>query len=333
MAIAAGITVCATALIVIARAAKSADRPLMIGLLAAFLLLIAVTPVSWRGWVDWIPLVIIGLVIIAGNYRNLGVKETMIIGAVLAAVAGVTAVMRALIPGGVFSIVLGGLGLLSIVPIAISATNLARMRRATTLVRGAVAKRVGIGGTVVGESVISPPLHALDVPWWTATICQGVIVTRGELRIETSLGPVIIETDGATLDFSTDHYKHVSYDDLRTLVDQLDDEAAKKAAAVTLLPDGSERRDFTGQMLLHWLPKGADAYVVGTPEWERAVPELATYRDTPWVPVFRASGRKLHIADRPGDQARRDAWVDMAAWSACAAACAVILTLQRMGVA
>lgn len=324
----AAIVAAGVVLAVAARGVGAKGRGWVIALIAMTLAGIVLVPASVRDWADWFPLAVFGVGMVFALLSEMSLD--LLIGAFVCIVLGAffTILLRWLIPGGFITLVLGMMGGIALVPAVMSVANARRARRAAALEPGKQAGRVGIGGAVVGDDAKVPMTPDLQAAWWTIEVIDGVRISSGALHIDTPLGPALIDVNGATFDFEMSHVTYEEFDDCLALLDKLgaDDDAMKRAR-------DSDASKEPGQATIHYLPAETEVYAVGRPEWEQALPRAGGYRDSQWVPVFRAAASPLHVVDRPSERARREAVIDAVAWFACAAACLSIIALQRLGLA
>lgn len=322
----------------------SAVAVLIVSILAANLL--RATDRAWGALIVGVPL--IGLLAVP---RDLWGGETrwLIGGGLLAALlvfslaSSVLTALRwlaavALVSSGAFfawlalPVVLIGYAVGALFGIGFAAVRMRSLRLATSIRHDGTPRRVSLGGTTRGPVVPPPPGAELaEAVWWAAQVGQDEL-TSGRLVLDSPSGKVVVDGAEQTFDFRVDHWRQVDYtSELELYVALgLSEQEARAKVDKKYTGLGSEARakeETTAKSYtVHWLPADQPVYVIGVPDWEQLA-EDGGYRDSPWVPVFRKTTTRPHLVDRPIQQARRDAWFDVFAWTLVALASAAIFAL------
>lgn len=221
------------------------------------------------------------------------------------------------VPGGTIVVLLGLCAILAYVSARQERGRLVSLMKAALLEPGEDKQiEVAVIGPATARGVRHPGTGEPVAAWWAR-----VVDARGErAHTASSETPVTIETESgnALADLST---VEVSLTEVPSTTVSGDD-ARALAASFGCTDIG----DLT--VTISHIKPGASVFVKGVPVWE-ASREGGGYRDSPYVPVFRAS-ESNPLSFKPGtlDQLKRNIMYSIVMWGAWAIPCAGIAAIQ-----
>ncbi len=247
--------------------------------------------------------------------------------------AGIVGGLANLVPGGATVLVLPLIVLVGVLELKAQRKHRARIARAGLLEPNKdPGGEVVLSGTAEALKEVSLPetkqmAYSEDLPrgkaiagWQLDISTEKQLAEPTQLAISTKMGLALVDLTTVQLSVNPSQERPLVTAEMTKVVRDRDIDWDPLPGKLT--------------WYLRWIDIGQEVFVVGRPNWERAPEGEGTYRESPFVPVFRSTAAKpAWLAGRSARaESIRSKWF-VAQWAVWGVCCLVVAGAQAFGVA